>query len=107
VNTSKRTVPLDPSNNYLRRNSWTLRAQRGRPELDRYYLIPVLLKALNILTFMDRSGEAVTVDDIHRNFGYPSSTIYRILRTLSACAYLPEGKSGVYRFTRLVRTKNL
>jgi len=84
----------------LRIKSRTEKARRFRPDVERFYLIPVLLKALNILSLLHQADNPLTVDTIHRQLGYPKSTIYRILRTLSACGYLPEGASGVYKFTK-------
>jgi predicted transcriptional regulator len=84
----------------LQIKSRTEKARKSRPDVECFYLIPVLVKTLNILSLLHQADEPLTVDSIHRRLGYPKSTIYRILRTLSACGYLPEGASGVYKFTK-------
>jgi len=82
----------------LARRSRTDAARRQHPHLDRSYVIPVLSKALLIMDLLRNSERPLNVAEIAGNTGISKSTVYRILRTLSAYGYLPEGASGIYSF---------
>jgi hypothetical protein len=75
----------------------TQRAIRLHPEIDREYLVPILLKAAHILEILSEVEKGMSIADLERESGYPKSTIYRIVRTLVVCGYLVQGKSHKYR----------
>lgn len=88
--------PLD--DHYLVVQSRTLAAQIRRPDIHRSYLVPVLSKAFHIMRLLETNGRPLTMSEIYEKTGYSKTTVYRILRTLSAHGYLPSGAHGVYDF---------
>ncbi|SFR96985.1 IclR helix-turn-helix domain-containing protein [Granulicella pectinivorans] len=69
------------------------RSQRSmdqHPDVDRSYIVPVLLKAFNVIDRVQHGGPSVNVKSIARELGYSYSTVYRIVRTLVACGYLGD-----------------
>ena len=85
----------------IARLSRTDAARRHHPHVDRSYIIPVLSKALLILDMLRNSERPLNVAGISANTGIAKSTVYRILRTLSAYGYLPNGAEGIYSFRRI------
>ena len=81
-------------------NSRTIAARKRNPGVQRDYIIPVLSKALSILDLLNQVQRPMNTHEIARTTGYSLTTVYRILRTLSAYGYLPEGCDGVYTFRR-------
>lgn len=65
---------------------------------ERYYVVPVLLKAVAILELLRSSEVALRVDDIHKATGFARSTVYRILRSFIMGEYLTEVAPGQYAF---------
>lgn len=76
--------------------SRTLKAQMQHPRVCRSYLVPVLVKTFEIVRLLESSDRPLKVSEISKQLKYPMSTVYRILRTLSAYGYLPHGSAGVY-----------
>ncbi len=93
------TPPLDGD---LAMASRTLKSRLQRPNVSRSYLVPMLVKAFRIIDALQASHRPLTVDELSRRLGYSKTTVYRILRTLAACGYLPNSASGecVVRITR-------
>lgn len=73
-------------------------ARRRNPHVHQSYIIPVLSKALVLIEVMKKSERPLNVDELARRTGIAKSTVYRILRTLSAYGYLPDGADGIYSF---------
>lgn len=48
----------------------------------------------------------MNIDQIAKQTGISKTTVYRILRTLSAYGYLPAGEHGIYTF-RNVRVETV
>ena len=90
----------------LAHGSRTDAARRHHPHVDRSYIIPVLSKALLIMDLLRNSEHALNVAEISASTGISKSTVYRILRTLSAYGYLPDGASGIYSFRRMQDYRN-
>jgi DNA-binding IclR family transcriptional regulator len=81
-------------------------ARRLHPQVNRSYIIPVLSKALILMKVLQESDRPLTVDELTASTGIAKSTVYRILRTLSAYDYLPNGAEGVYSFRRVARLRS-
>ncbi len=90
----------------IARLSRTDAARRHHPHVDRSYIIPVLSKALLIMDLLRSSDRPLNVAEIAGDTGISKSTIYRILRTLSAYGYLPNGAKGIYSFRRVPRLQD-
>jgi len=75
----------------LAARSRTSSARLRNPDVHQSYVIPVLDKALRIMRLLEESERHLKIGEIARTTGYSQSTIYRILRTLSAHGYLPCG----------------
>jgi hypothetical protein len=67
-------------------------------EVPRSYIVPVLSKALHILRLLEREQGPVSSNEIARRTGYSLTTVYRILRTLDAHAFLPDACARSYGF---------
>ena len=82
--------------------SRTLKSRLQRPNVNRSYLVPVLVKAFTIIDILQETPRSLTVDELSRKLGYSKSTVYRILRTLAAYGYMPDSESGIctVRMTR-------
>jgi ribose transport system substrate-binding protein len=78
--------------------SRTLAARLRNPDLDRHYIIPVLVKAITIIRLLEQTERALNVTEVSVLAGVPKTTAYRILRTLTAYGYLPDGADGIYSF---------
>lgn len=78
--------------------SRTVSAQFRRPDLNRGYVVPVLSKALRIMRLLEMTEQPMSIPQICEATRVAHSTVYRILRTLSAHGYLPGGDHGVYAF---------
>lgn len=78
--------------------SRTVSAQFRRPDINRSYVVPVLSKALRIMRLLEMTERPMSIPQICEATGVAHSTVYRILRTLSAHGYLPRGDHGVYAF---------
>lgn len=88
--------------NFLRKDladrSRTDAARRRNPHVDRSYIIPVLSKALMVMEVLRGTKRPVNIGELVEKTGISRTTVYRILRTLSAYGYLPDGSEGVYSF---------
>jgi hypothetical protein len=68
---------------------------------NRFYVVPVLMRTLDILEFIRRSKTPLKMHDISTGTGVASTTTYRILRTLVHRGYLVQDIEG--RFSALNR----
>ena len=59
------------------------RAERLKPELDRQYFVPVLLKSVKILELLRSAPEGLRIEQIHLKTGIAKTTVFRIARTQS------------------------
>jgi IclR helix-turn-helix domain len=66
------------------------------------YLVPCLFKAVQMIEALREMRSGLRVEDFQGRTGYSRSTIYRILRTLSACDYIVRASGGVYRLNHSV-----
>ena len=76
--------------------SRTERARRLQPDLDREYIVPVLMKSVQILELLQRTPEGLRIEQIHHRTGVAKTTVYRIVRTLVVSGYLRHGEDGAY-----------
>jgi ribose transport system substrate-binding protein len=63
----------------------------------RLYLIPVLLKAIDVLEIFQAESEPMTLEAIHRHAKISKTTAYRILKTFVHRGYLYQSPDGLYR----------
>lgn len=96
-------MPFEEINERSRTDS----ARRRNPHVNRSYIIPVLRKALLVIEVMKSSERPLNVDQLAKITGIAKSTVYRILRTLSAYGYLPDGADGIYSFRHVPYPPNL
>jgi hypothetical protein len=68
------------------------------------YLVPCVLKAIQMVEILRRTHAGLRVDDLLGMTGYSRSTIYRILRTLTACEYMVRDGRGYYRLNHAIVT---
>jgi hypothetical protein len=61
---------------------------------SRFYVVPVLMCALDILELLSRSGVPLKTNEISRMTGVSPTTTYRILRTLIHRGYLVQDLDG-------------
>jgi IclR helix-turn-helix domain len=73
-------------------------ARRRNPQVQRSYIIPVLSKALIVMEILKVAERPLNITELVDRTGISKTTVYRILRTLSAYGYLPDGSEGVYSF---------
>lgn len=66
------------------------------------YLVPCVFKAVRMIEALRESRVGLRVEDFLGMTGYSRSTIYRILRTLTACSYMVREPAGVYRLNPTV-----
>jgi ribose transport system substrate-binding protein len=76
--------------------SRTEHAKRLRPSLDREYIVPVLLKAIDILDVLRNRPGGLRVEEIHRLTGISKTTVYRILRTFATSGYISQNAASSY-----------
>jgi hypothetical protein len=78
--------------------SRTVSARIRKPEVRSNYIVPVLAKAIKIIRLLETADRPLNINEISQYTGTPKSTVYRVLRTLSAYGYLPHGAIGIYSF---------
>jgi hypothetical protein len=76
--------------------SRTERARRLQPELDREYIVPVLLKSVQVLELLGKAPDGLRIEQIHQRTGFAKTTVYRIVRTLVVSGYLVHSGDGTY-----------
>jgi hypothetical protein len=74
------------------------------PEISRStsYLVPCVFKAVQMIEASREARVGLRVEDFLGMTGYSRSTIYRILRTLTACSYMVRERGGTYRLNAAV-----
>ena len=68
---------------------------------SRFYLVPVLMRALDILEVLSSSDAPLKMNDLSHSTGISKTTTYRILRTLVYRGYVVQDLEG--RFSILDR----
>lgn len=61
------------------------------------YLVPVLLKALDILELLEAEKRQLSLEAIHRETKLSKTTVYRALKTFVHRGYLLQSNDGLYR----------
>ena len=59
-------------------------------------------KAIQVIEVLRETPTGLRVDDLRELTGYSRNTVYRILRTLTACDYMLRDSGGVYRLNDAV-----
>jgi Fe2+ or Zn2+ uptake regulation protein len=78
------------------RNSRTDRARELHPTLNREYIVPVLMKSMQIIELLASQPSGLRVEQIHRRTNIAKSTVYRIVRTLVVCGSIVDLGKGTY-----------
>jgi biotin operon repressor len=76
--------------------SRTTKSHTQHPHVERNYLVPMVVRAMEILSLLETERRALRLEEIHKKTGYARTSIYRLLRTLVACGYLFETGTGHY-----------
>jgi len=71
----------------------------------RLYLIPVMLKGLDILELLQSEDRPMVLDEIHQQTNISKTTVYRILKTLVHRGYIAQSSDRHYRFIPRTRGK--
>ncbi|HZY74147.1 MAG TPA: helix-turn-helix domain-containing protein [Edaphobacter sp.] len=85
---------------YRVNESRTERARELQPELDREYIVPVLLKSVQVLDLLGDVPDGLRIEQIHQMTGIAKTTVYRIVRTLVVSGHLHHGGNGAYAIAR-------
>ena len=85
---------------YRANGSRTDRARRLQPNLDREYIVPVLLKSVQVLDLLGDVPEGLRIEQIHQATGIAKTTVYRIIRTLVVSGHLCHADNGTYAIVR-------
>jgi len=80
--------------------SRTERARKLQPKLDREYIVPVLLKSVQVLDLLGDLPEGLRIEQIHQITGIAKTTVYRIVRTLVVSGHLHHEGNGAYSIAR-------
>src|SRR3984885_5905613 len=78
-------------------------AQKGKPK--KFYLIPGLTKALDILELLQTENQPMVLEEIHKRTKISKTTVYRILKTLVHRGYVGQTADRHYR--HIARPKKL
>ena len=80
------------------------RARQPDPVMDREYIVPVLLKSIQIIELLAKSPDGLRIDEIQRRTKIARSTVYRVVRTLAVCGHLTHRGNGAYAVVATDRT---
>jgi len=69
---------------------------------SRFYVIPVLMHALDVLEFLSRTEAPLRMDEIADGTGVSRTTTYRILQTLVLRGYLAHDLEGRYSLSKSI-----
>jgi hypothetical protein len=94
------TGTIIPKIKYSVDESRTERARRLQPDLDREYIVPVLMKSVQILELLGSKPQGLRIEQIHQRTGFAKTTVYRIVRTLVVSGYLVHSGDGTYAVAR-------
>lgn len=81
---------------YRASDSRTNRARHLHPKLDRSYIVPVLLKSVQVLDLLGEVPGGLRIEHIHKETGIAKTTVYRIVRTLVVSGHLCHADNGTY-----------
>ena len=65
-------------------------------------LVRGVWKAVQVIEILRETAAGLRVDDLRERTGYSRTTVYRILKTLTACDYMLRDSGGVYRLNDAV-----
>lgn len=85
---------------YRANESRTDRARRLQPNLDREYIVPVLLKSVQVLGLLGDVPDGLRIEQIHQKTGISKTTVYRIVRTFVVSGHLCHADNGAYAIVR-------
>jgi IclR helix-turn-helix domain len=72
-------------------------SREAHKQPHRTYWVPVVVKTIHMVEILRTSSTGFRVGDLRAMTRYPTSTIYRVLRTLVSCKWLVRVRGGVYR----------
>lgn len=78
--------------------SRTERARHLQPEINREYIVPVLLKSIQILELLKNSRCGLRIERIQQKTGFAKTTVYRIVRTFVVGGYVRHHVNGTYTY---------
>jgi predicted transcriptional regulator len=87
--------------NDVEENAMPIELQSG-VEKNSSYIVPCVFKAVQMIEALRESRSGLRVEEFLAMTGYSRSTIYRILRTLTACEYIVRDRGGSYRLNHAV-----
>jgi hypothetical protein len=79
-------------------------SSKAHRQPHRTYWVPVVGKTIQMVEILRTSSTGFRVGDLRAMTKYPTSTIYRVLRTLVSCKWVVRGSGGVYRLDHNVIT---
>lgn len=77
---------------------------------SRFYTVPVLMRALDIMELLRKSEMPLKTNEISHSASIPQSTTYRILRTLHHRGYVvqdPEGRFSIAKQSKFTTLANV
>lgn len=74
---------------------------------NRFYVVPVLMRALDIVELLCVRNSPLRTNEISTATGVPTATTYRILRTLVQRGYLAQDPEGRFSILNRMETKAL
>ena len=77
-------------------------SSKAHRQPHRTYWVPVVLKTIHMVELLGTSSTGLRVGDLRAMTRYPTSTIYRVLRTLVCCKWVVHEGRGVYRLNHNV-----
>ncbi len=69
----------------------------AQQKIKRFYLIPILSKALDILELLESENKPLTLEAIFQRFQISKTSVYRILKTFVHRGYVAQTPHGAYR----------
>ena len=68
-----------------------------RTKIKRFYLIPILSKALDVIELLEENHAPVSLEDVFQHTKISKTSVYRILKTLVHRGYVAQAQNGSYR----------
>ena len=69
----------------------------AKAKMKRFYLIPILSKALDVLELLEQSNNAFSLEEVYQQTRISKTSVYRILKTLVHRGYVAQTQDGRYR----------
>jgi ribose transport system substrate-binding protein len=89
-------VHSNRENALMTRSTTSLRGSMPVNRTKVLYLIPILLKSLDVLELLQAESQPMSLEEIHRRTRISRTTVYRILKTYVHRGYLAQSADGLY-----------